>query len=598
MPTYSHPTKAMSISNAKAFIASLNASDGRTSASKKSTILYACLGKNTPWPDESSPPAPPQNVEYENQILKDNFIGGKKIDTGSVSHVVPRKNWVSGTVYSMYRDTATNLFSDNASPFYVVTDQLNVYKCLFNNKKSASTVKPTGFSTLPFTASDGYTWKYLYTISLGEADKFMTSVHMPVKTVSATDGSTESDRLLAVQAAAVDGAIQVIETNTSGVGYDAVVDASVAAAVTTQLTVSQAVDVAISDNNDRYNGSSVYVVSGTGAGQLRRIVNYNGSTRTLTVNTAFTTVPNTTSKVNIAPTVTIIGDGSGAKAYAHLNAAGAVANISVINVGSKYTKAIALISANSTHGSGATANVVISPKGGHGSDCIAELGGDKVALNIQFQGSEGVSANGNGYIPSNTEFRTISILKDPVLKCNSNNEFRTTESVANTSNSPSTLRMTTRATISYQSMNGADPVSELQVRDVIINERNRLRAEQGVLEFVTVLGAEQRKGTYALQSSLQAANAQIVFIREDETQTDTSFYTAYLNNVSSYSTYAPFTKDDVLLKSGSETKVATIQQIKGPEANTASGEILYTENISAATKSLDQVEDIKIILDF
>ena len=147
-------------------------------------------------------------------------------------------------------------------------------------------------------------------------------------------------------------------------------------------------------------------------------------------------------------------------------------------------------------------------------------------------------------------------------------------------------------------MNGADPVSAFEVRDVIINERNRLRAELGVLEFVTVLGAEQRKGTYALQSSLQAANAQIVFIREDETQTDTSFYTAYLNNVASYSTYVPFTKDDVLLKSGSETKVATVQQIKGPEANTASGEILYTENISAATKSLDQVEDIKIILDF
>ena len=595
MPTYSHPTKGMSISNAKAFIDSLNASD--TSASKKSTILYACLGKNTPWPDESNPPTPPQNVEYENQILKDNFIGGKKIDTESVSHVVPRKNWVSGTLYSMYRDIEKNLFSATSPAFYVVTDQLNVYKCLYNNKNSASTIKPTGFSTLPFTTSDGYTWKYLYTISLGDADKFMTAVHMPVKTITASDSSTESDRLLAVQNAAIDGAIQVVETNTSGVGYDTVVDAAVAAAATTQLTVSSAVDLAISATNDRYNGSSVYIVSGTGAGQLRRITDYHGATRTLTVNTAFTTLPNTTSKVNIAPTVTIIGDGSGAKAYAHLNAAGAVANISVISVGSKYTKAIALISANSTHGSGATANVVISPKGGHGSDCIAELGGDKVALNIQFQGTEGVSANGNGYIPSNTEFRTISILKDPVLKCNSNNEFRTTEHVANTSNSPSTLRMTTRATIAYVSTLGDDPKNAFAVRDVIINERNRLRAELGHLEFVTELGTIQRKSA-ALSNSLKAANGQIVFIREDETQTDTSIYTAYLNNVASYSTYVPFTKDDVLLKSGSDTAIATIQQIKGPEANTVSGEILYTENISAATKSLDQVEDIKIILDF
>lgn len=597
MPSYSHPTKSMSISNAKAFIDSLNASDGRTNASKKSTILYACLGKNTPWPDESAPPTPPQNVTYENQVIKDNLIGGKKIDTGSVSHVIPRKDWVSGTVYAMYRDISQNLFSDTSPAFYVVTDQLNVYKCLFNNKKGQSTVKPTGFSTLPFTTSDGYTWKYLYTISLGDADKFMTSVHMPVKTIDASDNSTESDRLLAVQTAAVDGAIQVIETNTSGVGYDAVEDASVATAQQNTLTVSQAVDLAISDNDDRYNGSSVYIVSGTGAGQLRRIIDYNGATRTLTVNTAFSTIPNTTSRVNISPTVTIIGDGSGAKAYSHLNAAGAVANISVISVGSKYRKAIALISANSTHGSGATANVVISPKGGHGSDCVAELGGDKVALNVQFQGTEGVSANGNGYIPSNTEFRTISILKDPSLKCNSNNEFRTTEHVANTSNSPSTLRLTTRATISYESVEGVTPKNEFLVRDVITNERNRLRAELGHLEFVTDLGTSQRKAS-ALSNATKAANGQIVFIREDETQTDVSIYTMYLNNVSSYSDYAPFTKDDILLKSDSDTQVAVVQQIKGPEANTASGEILYTENISAATKSLDQVEDIKIILDF
>jgi len=420
---------------------------------------------------------------------------------------------------------------------------------------------------------------------------------MPVKTIDASDNSTESDRLLAVQTAAVDGAIQVIETNTSGVGYDAVEDASVATAQQNTLTVSQAVDLAISDNDDRYNGSSVYIVSGTGAGQLRRIIDYNGATRTLTVNTAFSTIPNTTSRVNISPTVTIIGDGSGAKAYSHLNAAGAVANISVISVGSKYRKAIALISANSTHGSGATANVVISPKGGHGSDCVAELGGDKVALNVQFQGTEGVSANGNGYIPSNTEFRTISILKDPTLKCNSNNEFRTTEHVANTSNSPSTLRLTTRATISYESVEGVTPKNEFLVRDVITNERNRLRAELGHLEFVTDLGTAQRKAS-ALSNATKAANGQIVFIREDETQTDVSIYTMYLNNVSSYSDYAPFTKDDILLKSDSDTQVAVVQQIKGPEANTVSGEILYTENISAATKSLDQVEDIKIILDF
>lgn len=99
-------------------------------------------------------------------------------------------------------------------------------------------------------------------------------------------------------------------------------------------------------------------------------------------------------------------------------------------------------------------------------------------------------------------------------------------------------------------------------------------------------------------NAVQGANAQIVYIREDETQSDASFHTAYLNSVQSYSNHVPFTKDDILLKSTSDTPVATIEAIKGPEANTFSGEILYTENIRAVSRTPEQIEDIKIILDF
>jgi hypothetical protein len=116
----------------------------------------------------------------------------------------------------MYRDTDEDMYDRT---YYVLTDENNVYKCIFNNKGGASTVKPTGFSTSSFTTSDGYTWKYMYTISLGDANKFLTSVHMPVKTITASDGSTESDRQLAVQNAAVNGAIEVIETVNVGSGY-------------------------------------------------------------------------------------------------------------------------------------------------------------------------------------------------------------------------------------------------------------------------------------------------------------------------------------------------------------------------------------------
>ena len=72
----------------------------------------------------------------------------------------------------------------------------------------------------------------------------------------------------------------------------------------------------------------------------------------------------------------------------------------------------------------------------------------------------------------------------------------------------------------------------------------------------------------------------------------------YINNVESYADIVPFTKDDILLKRGSTTEVATVSTITGPEANTFSGQFLHTENISKITRSLDQTEDIKIILDF
>jgi len=585
-------TKDLSINNAEAFIDALNREDGRDE--KNSTILYAAIGNINEYENEPSPSAPIDNGQYIQYQTHRDFIGAKKINTNDVSHVTLRHDWTNGTVYSMYRDVDINLYN---RPFYVMTDEYNVYKCLYNNQGSPSTIKPSGFSTTPFTTSDGYTWKYMYTLSLGDASKFLTKVHMPVKKIETGDGSTESDRQLLVQNASTNGSIEIVEVNDTGVEYlqvtNGVVDAG--GKFTIRMSGSSGVDVSPIDNI--YNGSSVYIISGTGSGQLRRVTNYVGSTKTLTVNTAFSTTPNTDSRVIISPTVNIIGDGQGAKAYARVDNNGGVSNVSIIDSGRNYTRAKAYITSNVVHGSGASANVIVSPVGGHGSNPVRELGADKVALNIKFNSNEGISANGNGYIPSNTEFRSISIIKDPMLKVDANNNHVQVETIANTSNSPNTLRFTSRMVISYNQMDGNDPVNSLQVRDIITNERMRLQAEQGTLEFITELSPVQRR-TDSLQKAVQGANAQVVFIREDETQSDPSFYTMYLNSVESYSDKPSFVKDDVILKSTSETEIATVESIKGPEANTFSSEVLFTESIAVVTRDLDQQEDFKIILDF
>ncbi len=584
----SYASKEMNIMGAKAFVDSINESDGRST--KNSTILYAVLGKSSHWTNEPNAPTAIETIKDKHYDIWKNAIGAKKINTTDVSHVIPRNDWATGTVYPMYKHTNINLYTSN---FFVLTDQNNVYKCLYNNKGGQSTVKPAGFSTTPFTTSDGYTWKYMYTISLGLANKFLTASHMPVQTLTASDGSAEQANQLAVQNASVNGAIHVVETNDVGSGYGMLNSTAVIGATTSTIQLAQGNPSSV---DNFYNGDSVYIQSGTGLGQLRRIVNYDGASRTLTTNTDFATTPDTTSTVLVSPTVNIVGDGVGALAYSLVNTNGNISNVNVIATGSKYTHAKAYITSNTVQGTGATANVIISPIGGHGKDAIKELGGSKVCLNAQFKGSQGVSSTGKGYIPANTEFRTVSILKDPILKVNSNNAIMT-EAIANTSNSADTLRLTTRLNISYQQLINNVPQNQFQVDDEITNERMRLNAENGTIGFVTQLNASARASASVAQAS-NGANGTIVFIKDDELLSDASFFNIYLNNVDSYGNHIAFTKNDILLKRGSSTKVATVSSISGPEANTYSGEFIHVENFQKVDRAVDQTEDIKVILDF
>src|SRR5690606_14062035 len=84
--------------------------------------------------------------------------------------------------------------------------------------------------------------------------------------------------------------------------------------------------------NDTYNGSAIYINTGTGAGQLREITDYVGATRVATVDTLFTTAPGASSTYTISPKVVINGDGSGAQAYS-VGTGGSISRIISITPG-------------------------------------------------------------------------------------------------------------------------------------------------------------------------------------------------------------------------------------------------------------------------
>lgn len=227
------------------------------------TIMYLFIGKNTTFPNDNSPPTPVNstaNIEYT--PWRDMYAA-KRITTADVTHAIERYNWTSGTVYDQYDDTDTNLLEDD---FYAMTDEFNVYKVLGNASATASTTKPTGVSTSPFTTADGYIWKYMYTVTTAKALKFLTNDYIPVQTLTSDGGEDQWD----VQTAAVDGGIHVIKVTSGGSGYATAPAVTITgdgtgATANSTITANVVTSVVITAAGTGYTRATVSFASGAAA---------------------------------------------------------------------------------------------------------------------------------------------------------------------------------------------------------------------------------------------------------------------------------------------------------------------------------------------
>lgn len=256
------------------------------------TITYFFVGRNEPFTDDNDPPTPVNSTANVEFTPWREMIGAKRISASDVTHAVPRHNWTSGVVYDYYDDQDTNLIEDD--DFYVITDEYNVYKCLWNNDGAASTTKPTGTTSTRFTAGDGYIWRYMYTVTTANALKFLTNDYIPVQTLGSDDGTPQWD----VQQAAVDGSIEIVRIDNAGSGY-----------FTANTTVTITGD-------------------GTGATATANTVSEPGGLSDITISnigSGYTTA-----------TITITGDGTGANATAIISPVGGHGSNAVRELGGKY----------------------------------------------------------------------------------------------------------------------------------------------------------------------------------------------------------------------------------------------------------------------
>jgi hypothetical protein len=235
--------------------------------------IYSFLSSVLPWEDDDNPPDPIESEKYIKQTLKNMFVA-KKITSNDISPVVQRIDWSSGTIYDYYKDDI-NLFQFDTNgylilKFYIKNRYDQIFKCLWNNNSSESTDEPSfapgsyGQNNI-YIGSDGYKWKYMYTLDLGQKIKFMDDNWIPI--------SSSIDKPNPLTTSAGYGNIDVINVTNTGSGYDTqnsiisviITGDGTGANGTAVVANGQITDIIVTNTGTNYTYANVSIISELGS---------------------------------------------------------------------------------------------------------------------------------------------------------------------------------------------------------------------------------------------------------------------------------------------------------------------------------------------
>ena len=266
--------------------------------------------------------------------------------------------------------------------------------------------------------------------------------------------------------------------------------------------------------------------------------------------------------------VGVDGDGTGAIVKITTSAGGAISSAEMYAAGSGYTYGnVRLVNGNiytdtglsnaATIAANATGaiEVIMSPEGGHGADLAAEFFAKRVMTNIRL-----TYAEGSGDFPVDNDFRRIGIIQDPF------NYGTTTVASASTLRGTAALKLTGSG-------------------DYTIDE-----------EITQTVSGGTAKGRVV---SWDSTNGILKYFQSPDLHTHNGKVLAFdhaTNNVTgaTSSTARP-------IDGNQDTALADISFTDGkanPEIAPNSGDIVYIENRRQITRAADQIEDIKLVIEF
>ena len=252
------------------------------------------------------------------------------------------------------------------------------------------------------------------------------------------------------------------------------------------------------------------------------------------------------------------GDGSNGQVSITI-ASGSVTAVSVTAAGTGYSYAnIRVADINVAGGgslSGAELDCIIEPKGAHGFDPFEELGAFFVILNTSFEGAE--TANSGDFTTTN-DFRRVALIRDPKS--------------AGSAATVTTLRAT-RA-VRFSGTPGTFQVDEK------ITQTNT-GAVGKVVQFDSANKILFYTQTRYSDEGVDANGNKILFSGTDTINGATSSATGIPTGVTE-------TVNNVSLVSGHSL----------PEIDEDSGDVMYIENRAPVARSVDQTENVKLIIEF
>lgn len=324
----------------------------------------------------------------------ENIVGLKKLKQIDTAFCVKRVDWVSGEYYEQYTDSGIQ-----KEPFYVMTKELHVYKCLDNNYGSPSTTQPTGTQSSPILYGDGYVWKYMATIDPRDAITFLSKNYMPLRYKIIDDSSPQ----YIVQSSAKRAGIttfrilhQTPDTNFTDPEFDIIGQfTEKCVPMLSKNDAGSVIQITVTNPGSGYKERPRLIVTESdipGSGFIGEVI--ISPSGTVTGIDIISGGSGYTSGANIF----VVGNGSGAITECIVNL-GIIVEINMIEVGSGYTNADAVAIPGTR---GIIAEGIVGPRLGHGHNVMEELGVNVVSINA--------SIPQNAYFPESLSFNQIGLL--------------------------------------------------------------------------------------------------------------------------------------------------------------------------------------------